>query len=331
MNKSLSILPICLLFAVMAWAQKNKKKEKLSDEDTKELLSNVNIDSTSFLRQAALTACSCIDSINQAEKDNEKKKTEISDCIDKQVEVYQMMIKMFHTLTSSDNKIIINTNKNSDEYKHYYFDLERWLQDSCKPMNQIMGTNDEAREKSYSSNSDAKNAYNKGNDFLRQENYKDAIPLFEKAVAIDSEFAFAWDNLGICYRRTSEYDKAIAAYKNSLRVDPQGKTPLQNLAVVYQLQNKPDEAITTYNEILKYYPGDPEVYYGVGLVYYSVKKDMENALQNMCKAYNIYSNQKSPYRSDAEKVINLIYTEMKKNNREDVFNRILKENNIHGN
>ncbi|HEY1872152.1 MAG TPA: tetratricopeptide repeat protein, partial [Chitinophagaceae bacterium] len=184
---------------------------------------------------------------------------------------------------------------------------------------------------SYSSNADARDAYNKGNDFLRQENYKDAAPWFQKAVAIDSEFAFAWDNLGICYRKAGEYDKAIVAYKNSLRVDPRGKTPLQNLAVVYQIQNKPDEAMATYNDILKYYPGDPETYYGIGLVYYSVKKDMVNALQNMCKAYNIYSNQKSPYRSDAEKVINLIYAEMKKNNQEDVFNQILKENNLNGN
>jgi hypothetical protein len=81
----------------------------------------------------------------------------------------------------------------------------------------------------------------------------------------------------------------------------------------------------------KQYPNDPEVYYGIGLIYLSGKNDMENALQNMCKAYNIYVEQKSPYRTDAEKVINMIFGIMKKDNKEEAFNRILKENNIKSN
>jgi tetratricopeptide (TPR) repeat protein len=130
------------------------------------------------------------------------------------------------------------------------------------------------------------------------------------------------------YRKTSKYEKAETAYKKSLQVDPRGKTALQNLPVVYLHQNKDSEAIAAYKDILNYYPEDPEVFYGIGIVYFTNIKDMENALQNVCKAYNIYASAKSPYRSDAEKVINMIYKEMKKNNQEDVFNRILKENNI---
>ena len=55
---------------------------------------------------------------------------------------------------------------------------------------------------------------------------------------------------------------------------------------------------------------------------------MEKALDNVCKAYNIYVKEKSPYRSDAEKVINMIYKEMKKDNKEEAFKKILKDNNI---
>jgi hypothetical protein len=51
----------------------------------------------------------------------------------------------------------------------------------------------------------------------------------------------------------------------------------------------------------------------------------------MCKAYNIYVAQKSPYRSDAEQVIKNIYGQMKKENKEDQFNKILKDNNIRSN
>jgi tetratricopeptide (TPR) repeat protein len=79
-------------------------------------------------------------------------------------------------------------------------------------------------------------AYNKGVELLQKEKYKDAIPFFEKAVSLDDDFAFAWDNLGICYRRTEQYIKAEEAYKASLKVDPAGKGTLQNLPVVYQLE-----------------------------------------------------------------------------------------------
>ncbi len=227
--------------------------------------------------------------------------------------------------------IDLAVNENSNEYKHYYFVLERWLKDSCPVMTQIIMSNDVERDKSYSTNSAAMKAYNDGVPLLQKENYTGAIPYFQQAVAIDSGFAFAWDNLGICYRRTDQLDKAEAAYKASLRADPGGRTPLQNLAVVYQMQKKNDEALEVYNQFLSLYPDDPEVYYGVGIIYFSNKNDMENALKNMCKAYNIYLEQKSPYRTDAEKVINMIYGVMKKNNQEEAFNRILKENNIKSN
>lgn len=51
----------------------------------------------------------------------------------------------------------------------------------------------------------------------------------------------------------------------------------------------------------------------------------------MCKAYVIYTQQKSPYRTDAEKVIAYIYSEMKKQNKTDKFNEVLKANNINQN
>jgi len=51
----------------------------------------------------------------------------------------------------------------------------------------------------------------------------------------------------------------------------------------------------------------------------------------MCKAYKLYVEQKSPYRTDAEKLIQMIYAEMKKNGKEEKFNEILKANNLNSN
>ena len=45
----------------------------------------------------------------------------------------------------------------------------------------------------------------------------------------------------------------------------------------------------------------------------------------MCMAYNLYVAQKSGYRSDAVRVIQMIYAEMKKQGKEETFNKILSE------
>jgi len=333
MRKLLLFIAACLFLSFSLFAQKEKNKKKLSDEETKELFNQLGFDSTRFLNQFAPRACSCIDSVDAAEKEKKKKIESFSKCIDEQVGPYQLAQQLLGSMGGSDkNKVInISYDKNSDTYKSYYFQIERWLMDSCATLKQAISTNDVEREKSFSDNPDAMTAYNAGVGLLKKDKYAECIPFFEKAVSIDPEFAFAWDNLGICYRRTNQLDKAEKAYKASLKVDPAGKTPLQNLAVVYQLQKRDDEAIATYKEIVKYYPDDPEIYYGIGMVYYNNKKDWENALDNMCKAYNIYVAQKSPYRSDAEQVIQMIHAQMKKENKEDLFNKILKDNNIRSN
>lgn len=329
--KKLLLFVICLgLFSnVDAQKNKDKRKKELSGDEANALLSQLNIDSTAFLRQSARQACECIDSVDKAQKDLTLKAAALPGCIEREVDSYQLALKLMATLKNpGKNNDIILASKNSNEYKTYYYDIERWLKDSCNVLNRLISSNDKPGEKSYSDDPEATKAYNEGIGFFKNEKYKEALPFFEKAVQIDPEFAFAWDNIGVCNRRLGNLDKALEAYKTSLKIDPSGRTALINLPVVYMMQKKTDEAIAAYNAILDHYPGDPEVYYGIALVYYNNKNDMEKSLDNMCKAYNIYVNQKSAFRSDAEKVINMIYANMKKDNKEEVFHRILKENNI---
>lgn len=325
MRKIACLLCFFTCFSSISLAQ----NDTIQGNEAKKLIRSMNLDTTSFLRSAAELACHCIDSVDKAEKNKTKKMETISACIDDEVNSYEIVLKMYRSMTvpGVDNKIIVS-DKESEEYKRYYYDLERWLLESCAALKNAIASNDLEREKSYSTKPKAIDAYNDGVVFLRNENYAEALPFFKKAVKLDPEFTFAWDNLGISYRKTGNLEKAEEAYKASLKIDPGGKTPLQNLPVIYLMQKKNEEAIAAYQNLLKYYPDDPEVYYGIAVVYFENLKDMEKALDNICKAYNIYVKQKSPYRSDAEKVINSIYTLLKKDGKEDLFNKILKENNI---
>jgi tetratricopeptide (TPR) repeat protein len=317
------------LSATTAFAQKKKKEKKLSTGESQALMDKLFADNTVFLRNAGNSACSCIDSVDKAEADYTKKLDGISLCIDKEVSSYELSVQMLSVLKSpAKNNEITMSSKGSASYKQSYYEIERWLKDSCNNMNEAIARDERVGEKSFSKNPEAYAAYEKGVPLMQAEKYAECIPWFEKAVAIDSQFVFAWDNLGVSYRRTGQLDKAENAYKKSLSIEPTGKTALQNIALVYMSQGKANESISAYTEILKHYPGDPETYYGISIVYLENKKNFPLALDYMCKAYNLYIELKSPYRSDAEKVIQMIYSQMKKDNKEDDFYRILKENNI---
>ena len=293
---------------------------------------------TRLLQELGENACKCADSISV----NNKKKTdiveELSKCIDDQTAAYQIGSKLMNIDTSKSNlgkkgakreiNLTINMNKESDEYKEYYYEMERYLMGNCKSVKTKLATNDVEGEKSLSSNKEALNLYLKGVEEAKKGNHEQEIIYYEQALKLDSEFVFAWDNLGITYRKLGKYDKAIEAYQKSLSIDPKGITPLQNIAIAYAYKKEYLKAIEAYQRLSEIDKNNPEVYYGIGNIYTNFLQDYENGLSNMCKAYNLYIEQKSPYRTDAEKMINVIFYQMKKLGKEGRFNEILKENHI---
>ena len=291
-----------------------------------------------LLRELGEKACKCVDSINVTGKKSAETAAEISDCIDGQTGAYQIgskiaSIDLLKELGKEQDgkkelKISINIDQGSDEYKEYYFQMERYLMANCKSVQDKVASSDGQNAGSFSTNKQSLEMYFKGLDEAKQGNYKSAINYYEKALDIDAQFAFAWDNLGLSYRKLDNYDKALYAYQKSLAIDPNGVVPLQNIAVAYQYKKEYSKAIEAFNKLAALDKNNPEVFYGIGNIYAFDLLDLEKGLSNMCKAYNLYIEQKSPYRTDAEKIINSIYAEMKKQGKLARFDEILKENNI---
>ncbi|MES1182156.1 MAG: tetratricopeptide repeat protein, partial [Flavobacterium sp.] len=294
-----------------------------------------------LLAELAENACKCVDSINVYNKAKDEVSKEINKCIKAQTGAYQLGAKLAdidslkNTAEEKDGKkqinIQLNLNENSAEYQKSYYEMERFMMANCSSLKEKVASNDKQSEKSFSGNKKALDYYSKGLDESKNENYKEAISYFEKAVKTDPEFAFAWDNMGICYRKLGDYDKALDAYKKSLQIDPNGLMPLQNIAIVYQYKKQYPEAISAYEKLAVLDKNNPEVFYGIGQVYALNMNEYEKGLDYICKAYNLYIEQKSPYRTDAEKIIQMIYAEMKKQGKEDKFREILKANNITAN
>ncbi|MBA0883513.1 tetratricopeptide repeat protein [Flavobacterium undicola] len=294
---------------------------------------NTTFDSNQFLKELSDQACLCIDSIPTKNLRTKIIASKINRCIDNVVGAYQIGLNLKNINLSDNDKnkqinINLNTDKNSTEYKKNYIIIEEYLMANCYALKETIAANDVIREKSVSKNEEAMKAYHLGIAAARKENNKEAIDYYKKAVAIDPEFAFAYDNMGLCYRKLEDFDNAIIAYQKSLEIDPNGTMPLQNIAVVYQYKKEFNKAIETYKKLSELDSKDPEIYYGIGNVYAFNLNDLENGLDNLCKAYKIYSDMKSPYRTDAQTLIQRIYVNLKKEGKEDKFFEILKNNNI---
>jgi tetratricopeptide (TPR) repeat protein len=319
------LLPLCLAIALNASAQ----KDTLSPEQTRELLKQMQMDTVSFVSSSGKSACDCIAKADRKEKKKEDKTKAFADCIDKEVSSYLLTSRVLKQMMGTDtSKVITMAGQNSDEYKAGYFEIERWLMDNCETLKTAIASNDDAHKKAYSKNKNAMKAYDKGVVEMQAGNLTEAIGWFEDAVRMDPEFVFAWDNLGVSYRKNNNLEKAEEAYKKSLKVYPKGYTSLMNLPVVYLKQGRVDDAINGYKDLLEKYPKDPEGFYGIGMVYIQLKKDYETALGYFCKAYNIYVEQKSAYRTDAESLISQIYQKMKADGKEKRFGEILAEHSI---
>ena len=291
-----------------------------------------------LLKEMGDKACKCVDSVQTFGRKSTEIAGEISECIDEQTGAYQIgskisTIDLLKELEKGkDGKaainISVNINKESDEYKSYYFQMERYVVANCASAKEKLAASDGQSARSLSDNKESLSMYWKGVEEAKQGNHQQAITYYEQALKIDSQFAFAWDNIGLSYRKLNDFDRALRAYQRSLEIDPNGVMPLQNIAVVYQYKKEYTKAIEAYQRLSKIDSDNPEIFYGIGNIYAFDLVDLEKGLANMCKAYNLYIEQKSPYRTDAEKIISSIYAEMKKAGKLDRFNEILKEHNI---
>ena len=325
---------ILLLLALTCFSYSSHSQES-------EKIDTLKFDKAKFLKELSENACKCIDSIATNNKIKDSISSEIHKCIDKQVGAYQLgiqisNIKDLETTAKTINgkkeiNISININPDSKQYKVYYYEMENYLMANCSAIKIKMSENDLIGDKSVSNNEEAIKFYQLGLDETKKENFAKSIEYYEKALVYDSNFAFAYDNMGICYRRLNEFDKAIDAYEKSLKIDPNGLMPLQNIAVVYLYKKEYKKAVKSYEKLAKLDATNPEVYYGIGHIYAQYLFDYEKALVNLCQAYNIYTKTKSPYRTDAEKLIQIVFNEMKKQGNEALFNEILKKYNISSN
>jgi tetratricopeptide (TPR) repeat protein len=166
-----------------------------------------------------------------------------------------------------------------------------------------------------------------GNDFMQEKQYDLVIENCEMALKYDSLFVPIIDNLAVAYKKKGDLDNAIKYYKKSLSIYPEGDFALMNIGVIYARKSEYQLSNEYYSKLIRLYPDNAEGYFGLGKNL-ALLNEFESALENIFIAHRIYKHEKSEYVNDTQKIIGMIYQEMKKVNKEEDFNKIAKKMGI---
>jgi serine/threonine protein kinase/Flp pilus assembly protein TadD len=96
--------------------------------------------------------------------------------------------------------------------------------------------------------------YEFGNHYFANERYAEAVPEFEKAVALDPNFGPAFNMLGYAHARMGNYDKAESAFKRYVAANPGDPNPVDSLAELFLTMGQLDKAESKYREALEARP-----------------------------------------------------------------------------
>ena len=102
--------------------------------------------------------------------------------------------------------------------------------------------------------------YYLGSFFHTTDNLDEAIALYQKAIACDSDRIEARLNLGLAICKQGDPEKAIAIYQEALSIKPDRAEIYYNLGNALQEQEKYEEAIAQYQQAIALKPDYPKAY-----------------------------------------------------------------------
>jgi predicted O-linked N-acetylglucosamine transferase (SPINDLY family) len=113
---------------------------------------------------------------------------------------------------------------------------------------------------------------NMSNAFKKQGKLEEAIEACNKALAIKPDYADAYNNMGIVLQGQKKLEEAIEAYNKALALQPDYAEAYNNMSNAFKKQGKLEEAIEACNKALAIKPDYAGAYNNMGI-----------ALQEQCK------------------------------------------------
>ena len=109
-----------------------------------------------------------------------------------------------------------------------------------------------------------------GNVHTDCKEYENAISNYQKAIAINYNFASAHNNLGLVFRTLNDFKNAISCYEKAIEIQKDHVGAYHNLALAFKELGKFNEAIKSHEMAIKYEPENLAHYFNLS----NLKKDI---------------------------------------------------------
>ena len=130
--------------------------------------------------------------------------------------------------------------------------------------------------------------YERGNEKLKNKNYKGAIADYTKAIEIYPENANAYYNRAIAKENLKDYKGAIADYTNFIKINPEDGEVYFNRGTLKEITKDFKGAIADYTKAIEIYPEDADAYFYRGILKATIG-DYKGAIADNNKALLIDS------------------------------------------
>ncbi len=113
---------------------------------------------------------------------------------------------------------------------------------------------------------------------VEQRNVSMAIPVFERAISIDSTLWRSASNLGMAYQISKDTSSSVKWYEHSLKTHPNNPKVLVELAKLYYTAGRKQDALNCNSQLMKLNPKSNIPYYNYA-VYYMMERDTTTAVK----------------------------------------------------
>jgi len=166
---------------------------------------------------------------------------------------------------------------------------------------------------------DADSRFNRGDEYLQLNNYKEAIREFEKAISLKPDWAEAYFQLGIAHSKIPVTDKdrsahnkaALKAFKKVIQLKPTWAEAYNELGRRYSESGESAEAVKSFKEAIRLKPDLADAHLNLAIAYL-YKAGYTEGIESLKETLRI-----EPNLALAHKLLGLTYLAME--NREKAF------------
>ena len=111
----------------------------------------------------------------------------------------------------------------------------------------------------------AQSLYSQGLGILSRDDFARALPYFEKAVEVDSNYAEAWYQVGFCYGMLGKHADALKASRRAAQLRPDWAETYLNIGASSFALGQFKDAVDAYRQAVKLDESNAEAQYALGL------------------------------------------------------------------